>query len=284
MTQPVIILTGQSGSGKTTAMQALEDRGYLCIDNAPLDAVGAFLDTSLGCGLHELVIGLNVRRLSNHSATPAQVFTGLCQRARRPYLVYLEARDEVLEQRFSATRRRHPLEEDGDLGAAISLERHMLAPLRELADRTIDTTLLTPYQLRRQVQAEWTGEEELPPLQVGLVSFGFRFGVPMNVDLLFDVRFLPNPYFVEGLRDGTGLDAAVAAYVVDSGAGGHFLQRTADYIQCLFPGYHGEGRRYLTIAIGCTGGRHRSVAIAEALAKRLRAPCHVRHRDVGGGQ
>lgn len=283
---PFIVLTGLSGAGKSHAIRALEDIGYYCVDNLPIALIQTFTDLMLGeRGEHgRAAVVIDVREGRELSRFPA-LFRRLKRRAgAQVQLVFLEAADATLQRRFSETRRPHPLATTGSVADGIREERALLRPIRRLADQVIDTSGLTVHQLRQQVLESTGGARAAAPLVVTLLSFGFRAGPPPEADLIFDVRFLPNPHFVTTLRARTGRSASVARYVLRSPTARTFMRLTTEMLKFLLPQYIAEGKTYLTIGIGCTGGRHRSVAVAEALGRRLQRTrgiqLRVRHRDV----
>jgi len=284
-----VVVTGLSGAGKSHAMRALEDAGYYCVDNLPVALIPTFADLMLASEgqIPRAAVGVDIREGEALAAFPK-----LYQRLRsRPelsaHLIFLEADDAVLLRRFSETRRPHPLGRNRSAAEGLHEERRRLQSIRKLADRIVDTTRLSVHDLRRRmlavVGAGGTGGTSTP-LAVNVVSFAFRHGVPTDADLVFDVRFLPNPHFVPELRPMSGLAARVSKYVLRAPAAGRFLTLTSALLAFLVPQYIKEGKTYLTVAIGCTGGRHRSVAIAEALGRRVKRvkgiQVRVRHRDV----
>ena len=279
-----IVVTGQSGAGKSQVVRALEDLGYFCVDNLPIALIPAFADIALGERPAAVVV--DVREGRELVRFPA-VYQRLKRRAgSRIRLIFLEAADAAILRRFSETRRPHPLGREHSLVEGIKEERRLLQPIRRLADQVVDTSALTVHDLRRLV-LETAGASGTPtPLVVTIQSFGFRGGVPADADTVFDVRFLPNPHFVPTLRPFTGRNARVARYVLKSPAAKRFLTLTEQLLKFLIPRYIAEGKSYLTIAIGCTGGQHRSVALTEALAKRLKRSrgiqVRTRHRDAAG--
>ncbi|MEO8483983.1 MAG: RNase adapter RapZ [Acidobacteriota bacterium] len=282
-----VVVTGVSGAGKSHAIRALEDLGYFCVDNLPIALLPTFADLTLHAEgeTRRAAVVIDIREGRELTQFPA-VYRRLQRQSRkRVRLLFLEAADSVLLQRFSETRRPHPLAAKRSVAEALAEERRLLEPVRRLADRVLDTTALTVHELRRRVRETVGGAEALAPLSVTLLSFGFRHGVPEDADLLFDVRFLPNPHFVPTLKKWSGRNPRVSRYVLRSPASGRFLRLTAALLRFLLPQYVSEGKAYLTIGVGCTGGRHRSVAITEALARRLRRvpgiELRVRHRDVG---
>jgi UPF0042 nucleotide-binding protein len=281
-----VIVTGLAGAGKSAAIHALEDLGYLCVDNLPTVLIPTLADLTLGeGGTHESVaVVVDARDPSFLDRFPT-VFDGL--RARRDlavWLIFLEASDEALVRRFSETRRPHPLAPTASVIEGILAERGRLGPIKKMSDRVLDTSDLTVHELRRAFRELSDGEGTHTRLTVTLVSFGYKYGVPVEADLMFDVRFLPNPYFVTGLRDLTGQDRPVQDYIAAAETAQPFLDKTSDLLTFLIPHYMAEGKSYLTIGVGCTGGRHRSVAVVERLKVMLGgitgARWRMRHRDV----
>ena len=284
-----VVLTGLSGAGKSQAIRALEDLGYFCVDNLPLMLIPTMADLAsrAGSDLEKVAIVVDVREGSFLSHFP-RVF----RRVRRipglkPLLIFLESRDAVLVRRFSETRRPHPLAHDRPVLEGIHEERRRLKPIRALADEIIDTSDLTVYDLRDAFMAVARGTTRARPLQATLLSFGFKHGIPVESDLVFDVRFLPNPHFFPRLRALSGRDRAVMAFMKRHPATSETIGRIASLLQFLIPQYADEGKSYLTIGIGCTGGQHRSVYVAEQLRRALRSisgvQLHVRHRDMAQG-
>lgn len=267
-TPRILVITGMSGSGKTTAVRALEDAGYFCIDNLPVPLLGKLLELARYAGnMGRMAVVVDAREGHFLGESP-RVVAELRRQGVKLEVLYLDATDEALIRRFSETRRRHPLSPEGGVPEGIAEERKLLRHLRTLADEVIDTTSLTVHELKRLIQARF-GEGEGDLLNVTLLSFGFRYGVPAQADLVLDVRFLPNPYFVPEMRERTGREADVAGYVLDREVAQTFLSKATDMLQFLLPQYAKEGKSYLSVAIGCTGGKHRSVAIVRALAERL---------------
>jgi UPF0042 nucleotide-binding protein len=281
-----VVVTGLSGAGKSHAIRALEDLGYFCVDNLPVALIPTFADLTLNApgAVRRAAVVIDVREAHGLARFPT-VFRRLKRKSsRRVRLIFLEAGNSTLLRRFSETRRPHPLALDRPVAEGLLEERHVLEPIRRLADQVLDTSALTVHELRRRILETIGGTGSVAPLVVTLVSFGFRRGVPEDADLVFDVRFLPNPHFVTSLRRWSGRHARVSRYVLGSPTARRFVALTTDLLRFLVPQYIREGKTYLTIAVGCTGGRHRSVAIAEALATRLRAvrgtQFRVKHRDV----
>ncbi len=278
-TLQTIIFTGVSGGGKTTALRAVEDLGYYCVDNLPLPLLGDFVETMKAEPTVDRTALVVDSRLRNYIEGYVLAYLALKSSGHILDLVYLDARDDVLIRRFSQSRRRHPLGGE-DLTAGLAEERTLLASLRAQANTCIDTSSLTVHELKRVIQDRYADSESR--LVVSFMSFGFRYGIPSHADLVLDMRFLPNPFFVDELRPQTGRDKAVSDYVLKAVDTGEFLKHAEEMLSFLFPRYESEGKVYLTVAIGCTGGRHRSVAVAEELASRFgqdRA-VQVRHRDV----
>lgn len=276
----ILLVTGLSGSGKSTAIRALEDAGFFCIDNLPVPLLGKLVELAKQAGdMPRIAVVVDAREGRFLGDLP-QAISNLRERARVEVL-YLDASDEVLIRRYSETRRRHPLSPDGSVVGGIAEERKVLRTLRDLADEAIDTSSLTVHELKKLIQARFGPESSEP--SVALISFGFRHGLPLQADLVFDVRFLPNPYFVPDMRARTGREEDVAAYVLDRSEAQEFLRHTTEMIAFLLPHYRREGKSYLTIAIGCTGGKHRSVAVVRELARRLEGEgvlLHVWDRDI----
>jgi len=277
----ILLVSGSSGSGKTTALRALEDAGYFCIDNLPVPLLGKLMELAKKAGdMHRIAVVVDAREGRFLADSPRAV-AELRKRDARVEVLYLDASDEVLIRRYSETRRRHPLSPDGSVVGGIVEERKVLRELRNLADQAVDTSNLTVHELKKLIQARFGSESD--DLSVGLVSFGFRYGLPPQADLVLDVRFLPNPYFVPDMRARTGRDDDVAAYVLDRREAQDFLSRAEEMITFLLPHYRREGKSYLTIAIGCTGGKHRSVAVVRELGRRLEGEgtlLHIWDRDI----
>lgn len=279
----VVIVTGLSGSGKSTAIHVLEDLGFYCIDNLPVTLIPRFLEL---CAKSEdpisrVALGIDLRERVSLREYPAVLEELRCQ-GQRVEILYFEAGDEVLLRRFSETRRPHPAAGGGGIEQGIRTERERLTGLRELADQIIDTSALTVHELRDQLRQLLSKSPAHVSLLVTVESFGYKYGVPTDADVMLDVRFLPNPFFVEALRPKTGIDKEVAEFVLQQDETQRFLTHLEALLETILPLYIREGKSYLTVAIGCTGGRHRSVAIAEALANRVQGwgyVVQVRHRD-----
>ena len=281
----VRIVTGLSGSGKSTALRVLEDLGWFCVDNLPTLLAGDLVRICADRGdVRGLALGIDAREKGFLSYFPSAL-AALRNAGHRVEVLFLDARDEALLRRFSSTRRPHPLSPDGDVLEGVHRERTELAPVRAVADRVFDTSDLTVHELRRRIIDYLTrGADPAQRLVVRVLSFGYKFGVPIDADFVLDARFLPNPFFVEHLKALPGTEPQVAAFVTEGSEAAWFLDTIVALLTRLVPHYLRDGRTYLTVAIGCTGGRHRSVALAEALAKRLPVqPVEVRHRDVDRG-
>jgi len=278
----LVILTGLSGSGKSTVLKAFEDMGYNCVDNLPVELIPIFAELNAAgeddyrraALLVDAREGLQLEKLP-----------GLLKHLRRDHpitLVYIEAHEDALLRRYSETRRPHPLGKDYSVRESLHHERALMEPIRKLADVVIDTSQFNVHELRQFVNQRFRSEAQRP-LLVSLVSFGYKFGVPTDADLMFDVRFLPNPHFVPRLRRFTGRDSKVRRYIQSFPQTGEFLRRMQGLLTYLIPHYIEEGKSYLTIAFGCTGGRHRSVMMAEWMKKSLEKrgfATRVVHRDI----
>jgi UPF0042 nucleotide-binding protein len=269
--QHIVILSGLSGAGKTAATKLFEDLGYTCVDNLPGELLPdlAELVSEDRQRFERVAIVLDVRA-GDASLALAAVRGALEGRGIKPQLIFLEARDEVLIRRFSETRHRHPLADQRGIASSIAEERRVLDPVRDEADAVIDTSDLSLRELRERIFAHLGEQEATDRLVIQLISFGFKYGVPLEADLVFDVRFMQNPYYIEELRQLSGLTEAVRNYVLGQPVTARFLEFLHEFLTFTIPAYIGEGKTRLTIAIGCTGGYHRSIAIAEALAAWLR--------------
>ncbi len=280
----IVFVSGLSGSGKSTAMAALEDLSFYCVDNLPVALVEQFLHlcTQATPPIDKIALAIDAREESFLAEVPRVVEQ--LRRNAAVDLIFLDCADDVLVNRYRETRRVHPLAPGGTVEEGIAAERHLLVDVVGLADVVIDTSALNVHQLKAAVVQHVSGEAR--PTVVNVTSFGFRYGPPHSAELLFDVRFLPNPYFEERLRERTGLDSEVADHALKNPRGEALLARLNEFCRFLLHLYDGEGKAYVTIGIGCTGGRHRSVAIAEALAEALRGEgreVNVEHRDVERG-
>lgn len=282
----VTVISGLSGAGRSEAARALEDTGWFVIDNLPPALISKMLALALAPGNRikrvALVIDARGGAFFNEAATAIEQ---LRKDVRSFRLVFLTASDEALVRRFDATRRRHPLAPAGRVLDGIQSERELMDPIREDADLIIDSSELSVHDLRARVTRDFEKEAvEGEELSATVLSFGYKYGLPLDADLVFDVRFLPNPHWVESLRPLSGLDEEVRDYVLTRDGAHEFVASVTDMMGVLVPGYRNEGRHYLTIAIGCTGGRHRSVALAQEVARRLTdslsLPVQIVHRDV----
>jgi RNase adapter protein RapZ len=265
----IIIITGMSGSGKSTAIRALEDSGFFCIDNLPVLLLPKLTELAGSGQIERMALVVDVREGIFLQEAP-RVLDEVRRAGHQVEVLFLDSSDDSLIRRFSETRRRHPLAPTGSVAEGITAEREKLHDLRELADQVIDSSVLNVHDLKRMVQARFSPEPAAGP-SLSVMSFGYRHGVPPQADLVLDVRFLPNPYFVPELKGLTGKNPKVAAYVLDREETQQFLEKVVDLCRFLFPRYQKEGKAYLTVALGCTGGKHRSVAIAAELTKRLQA-------------
>jgi UPF0042 nucleotide-binding protein len=290
----VVVVTGLSGAGKSTALHALEDLGYFCVDNLPTSLVPATIEACESGGVRRIALGIDVRVgsfLEGVGSALERIAEG-----RDVVILFLDASDEALLRRFNETRRPHPLSaaasrtsgSSGGLAVldGVHLERARLAPLRARATIDLDTTRLSVHELRKQVIAHLgPGKAEAPRMATRLISFGYKYGIPVDADLIFDVRFLDNPYFVPELRRLPGSHPAVRDFVLRNPEASALIEKVETLLEFCLPRYEREGKSYMTIGIGCTGGRHRSVALSEVLADNLRRkmqmPISVVHRDVG---
>lgn len=281
---PFLIVTGLSGSGKSTALAALEDVGFFCVDNMPVALLPAFLELALPDGPETtgIAFGMDLRE-KGFLTGYERVLSALRERGLRGEILFLEASESVLVQRFSATRRQHPLARGQGLLAGIRRERQLLQPLRTAADHVMDSTLLNVHELKQQVMGIVAAHRPLEPLQIHVISFGFKYGLPPEADMVIDVRFLLNPFFVPELKALDGEDASIREFVLKAPESLHFIAKYTDLIDFLLPLYEREGKTQLNIAVGCTGGRHRSVAIARALYDHIagrRRRVELIHRDI----
>ena len=278
----VLVVTGMSGAGRSSAADVLEDLGYIVIDNLP----PALLETAVQS--HDVVEGHRHLAvvIDSRGGLPMgelkMALTGLEQQGIQPRMVFLDADDDVIIRRYDENRRPHPLGRD-TITESIAAEREMLAELREMADVVIDTSGLHVHELRERMGAWFAEDEMVRPMRVSIGSFGFKHGAPRDLDLLFDVRFLPNPHWVPELRHLTGTDESVNRYVMNAEGAKEFVDRVDELLAFLIPRFQAEGKSYLSIGIGCTGGHHRSVALAEELARRVSqhgVMVSIRHRDI----
>ena len=280
----LVLITGHSGAGKSEAIAAFEDGGFFCVDNLPPRMIGSLgeLFRHEGSGVERAAVVSDVRG-GDYFDDLLQVLEDLEADGLRPTVLFLEADEETLVDRYKETRRRHPLAPEGHIVDGIRAERELLAPLRERADVVMDTSDLTGGMLQRRIAEEMLGEHEGGKMALTLVTFGFKNGPPRDADLTLDVRFLPNPHYVDDLRPLTGLDPRVREYVEEGTQAGEFYGRLLPLIDFLVPAYVAEGKSHLTIAVGCTGGRHRSITVADRIRRDLEerddVVVHVKHRD-----
>ena len=281
-----VILTGLSGAGKSQAIRALEDLGYFCVDNLPVSLLEAFAEgvESVKTPAQPSAVVADVRDPSFLVDFPTILKKLRCRSSLGTRLIFLDATDEALVRRFSETRRPHPLAPDRSFIEGITEERRRLNAIRETADYVFDTSKLTVHELRKSFMG-LSVEEDSVELVVTVLSFGYKFGVPLEADVMFDVRFLANPHFQPELRQLSGKDSAVQTYLAGLDSTQKFCEKTSSLLHFLIPEYQAEGKKYLTIGVGCTGGRHRSVYIAERLAAEITlgagSGLHVYHRDIG---
>ena len=280
-----VVITGMSGSGKSTALRAFEDMGYYAVDNLPVALLRPFIthEESQSGGPTKIALVMDVREPEFVRRYP-EISRKIKAQGFHLELIFLDAGDEALVRRFVQTRRVHPLAPEGTPLPGIEAERRLLGEIRELADRVIDTSGFNVHQLREHIFRLYAPRRELGRLVLHIMSFGFKYGVPAEANLVFDVRFLPNPYFENGMRELSGCEPEVASFVLDHEVSRRFMEMTSELLSFLLPHYRREGKSYLIAAVGCTGGRHRSVAVAEALARRFTEEGEeviVTHRDLG---
>ena len=284
----IFIITGLSGSGKSFAIRALEDNGFFCVDNLPALLIPKFIDLCQGYKeeIMRIALGVDLRAGQFLQALP-QVMEEIKAAGHRVQILFFDASDDVLLRRFSETRRPHPLAGQDSIQEGISRERKALEPIRALADRVIDTSDFNVHQLKREMEQQFCPAPSARRMALFFTSFGYKYGIPHDTDMILDVRFLPNPYFVNELRDKTGLDSEVREFVLKDPETGAFLDRLYGLLEFTLPLYEREGKSSLTFALGCTGGRHRSVVLVEELQKRFgdgafsRSRQAPRYRQVG---
>ncbi|HEU5472787.1 MAG TPA: RNase adapter RapZ [Actinophytocola sp.] len=281
----VAVVTGLSGAGRSTAAKCLEDLGWFVVDNLPPELISTMVELGAQArgAVTKVAVVMDVRSRA-FTDDLAAIIKDLDARGYKPRVLFLEATDDVLVRRFEAVRRGHPLQGDGRLIDGIKAERELLTPLRVEADLILDTSTLSVHQLRAKIEDAF-GTDASARTRVTVLSFGYKYGIPMDADLVMDLRFLPNPFWIPELKDLTGKDSDVRNYVLSQEGAEEFLDRYHELLRLIGAGYRREGKRYLTLAIGCTGGKHRSVAISEELARRLSdedgMAVKVVHRDLG---
>lgn len=281
----LLILTGMSGAGKSSALKILEDIGFLCVDNLPIALLPAFASMAAGKEDKRVAVGIDIRNADAITDLRGALEEMGPERG-KVRILFLDADDEMLIKRYKETRRTHPLAEGRRVEEAIADERERIGFLREKADYIIDTTHLLVRELKAELERIFVEDRNFKNLFITVLSFGFKYGIPADADLVFDVRFLPNPYYIEHLRPMTGNDSAVRDYIYRSPDAETFVEKTSDLIGFLLPRYVAEGKTSLVIAFGCTGGKHRSVCMANAVMERLQAACSdsygmkIEHRDI----
>lgn len=281
-----VIVTGMSGAGKSTALKRLEDMGYFCVDNLPISLISKFAEMAYtpGSEIQRVALGVDIRSGRALDALE-DVLEGMAAASQKYEILYLDAADSVLVKRFKETRRSHPLAQGGRVDKGITEERERLAFLERHADYIIDTSKLLTRELNWELEKIFVEGREFKSLVVTVLSFGFKYGIPADADLVFDVRFLPNPYYVDQLKALTGNDKPVQDYVMGFEVSHVFLDKLADMIQFLLPNYVQEGKNQLIIGIGCTGGKHRSVTLAnrlfDLLSRQNDYGIRIEHRDIG---
>jgi RNase adapter protein RapZ len=280
----VVIITGLSGSGKSIALRALEDIGFFCVDNLPVILLPKFLSitTSSSPEIKQVAMVMDLRERSFLDKYP-KIFTGLKEKGYKIEILFMESSDDSLLHRFSETRRIHPLSERGWIMEGILLEREKLTSLKTMADKIIDTTSLNVHQLKDIVQRHFLPSSRHKKMVINVTSFGYRYGLPADADLVFDVRFLPNPYFMENLKNYDGTDTDVKNYVLENKESKEFLEKIMDLMNLLIPLYEKEGKVRLNVALGCTGGKHRSVVMANKLGSyfsSMKYRVNLNHRDI----
>lgn len=281
----MVIVTGMSGAGKSTALKVLEDIGYFCVDNLPIPLFLKFVEMSAqpDANLDKVAIGIDIRG-GRSFARLAEELDVLKEKEIPHEILYLDAGDDVLVKRYKETRRSHPLAKDGRLDKGIAAERKELEFLKMRATYIIDTSNLLTRELNQEIRKIFVEGKEYKNLYVTILSFGFKYGIPSDADLVFDVRFLPNPYYIEELKEKTGQDKAVQQYVMDNDKAPVFLEKVTDLLEFLLPNYILEGKNQLVIAVGCTGGKHRSVTLANAIYEKMKEKedygFRIEHRDI----
>jgi len=277
----IVIISGLSGSGKSTAVNALEDMDYYCVDNIPPTLLPTFIELCKNSEkeISKVALGIDIRERVSFDSAP-RVIKEFKENGYPVNMIFLESSDSTLLKRYKETRRKHPLSNDGNISEGITKERKKLEELKELSNYTIDTSELNVHQLSEIIKNKFK-EEGSRNILLNIISFGFKHGIPNDADMIFDVRFLPNPYFVESLKNLNGTDKEVLDYIMEKEQSIEFIEKMTEFLDYLIPNYEKEGKAYLTIAIGCTGGKHRSVAITDKVAEHFKdlSPL-TRHRDI----
>ncbi|MBE5902219.1 MAG: RNase adapter RapZ [Lachnospiraceae bacterium] len=280
-----VILTGMSGAGKSTALKMLEDMGYYCADNLPIPLVEKFAELVFepSSELNKVALGIDIRNAQNPDEVVA-ILHRMKENQMPAEILYLDADDQVLIKRYKETRRSHPLSPEGRVEGGIQAERKLLQTLKKEADFILDTSHLLTRELKAELEKIFASNQDFKNLMISIVSFGFKYGIPTDSDLVFDVRFLPNPYYVEGLKYLNGNDREIKEFVMQYPQAGEFLDKLEDMVTFLIPHYIDEGKNQLVISIGCTGGKHRSVTLANGLYERLSGKkeygLRIEHRDI----
>ncbi len=281
----LVFVTGMSGAGKSTALKMLEDMGYFCVDNLPVFLIGKMIELTVDGEegrIHKVAMGVDIR--SGSLTEVRDVLRGLREKGIRYKILFLDADDSTLIKRYKETRRSHPLAKGGRVETGIAREREQLEELKKAADYILDTSQLLTRELRSELEKIFVEDEDFKSLMVTILSFGFKYGIPADSDLVFDVRFLPNPYYVPELKHLTGKDREVHDFVMKYDVSRQFIAKLVDMVQFLIPNYIEEGKTQLVIAVGCTGGKHRSVTLAEELYHRLghsgEYGLRIEHRDI----
>ena len=277
----LLIISGLSGSGKSTAVRVLEDLGYYCVDNIPPTLLPTFIELCKKSDkeINKVALVIDIREKVSFESTP-QVIQELRQKGYIVDIIFLESTDPVLVKRYKETRRKHPLSKDGNILEGISKEREMLEELKSLSSYKIDTSELNVHQLSDIIKNKFN-QSDTQNILLNIMSFGFKYGIPNDADMIFDVRFLPNPHFVESLRNLNGTDEEVIDFIMNQNESVEFIKKFTDFLDYLIPNFEKEGKSYLTIAIGCTGGKHRSVAITNKVSEHFNSLSPlIRHRDI----
>ena len=280
-----IVVTGMSGAGKSTALKMLEDIGYFCVDNLPVPLVVKLSELMDGQNseIDKIALGIDIRSGAKFGELES-VLGQLKSIGQEPEILFLDSRDDVLVKRYKETRRTHPLAEGERIDSGIQRERKLLSSLRKQADYILDTSQMLTRELQSELQKIFVENKEYKNMYVTLLSFGFKYGIPSDADLVFDVRFLPNPYYLEELRYKTGNDKEIQDFVMNNSVATEFVEKLEDMIRFLIPNYISEGKHQLVVAVGCTGGKHRSVTIANELFNKLEEDdsfgLKVEHRDI----